>query len=214
MPGRPGSVPAAALRQRLTLGAFALAVLAAIAAALPGRATAAIVSLSPADIQAFTQLSGSGSPVTFKTAQSATGASYTTLWSFAVTGAQSADIGLCCLGYDWSGKDTFALAIANHNESPWSFSVSVSDGAGTATSATQTLAPGGIDTLFSVDISGLNLAAIQSVFVTVSAVLPINGIDRTAEYRITVVPLPASAGFFVSALSLLVWMRRHALGKH
>lgn len=212
MPGRPGSVLAAASRQRLALGALALAALAAVA--LPSRATAAIVSLSPADIQAFTQLSGSGSPVTFKTAESATGASYTTLWSFSVSGAQSADIGLCCLGYDWTGKDTFALAVANHNESPWSFSVSVSDGATTATSATQTLAPDGVDSLFSVDISGLNLAAIQSVFVTVSAVLPINGIDRTAEYRITVVPLPASAGFFVSALSLLVWMRRHALGKH
>jgi hypothetical protein len=174
------------------------------------------VSLSPVDIQAFTPISATGSPVTFKTSQSVTGASFTTVWSFAVNGPNSADIGLTGISYDWSRFETFSLNIANNNESAWSFKASVSDGVNTATSATQSLAPSpaSVFTAFNVDLLGLDLTAITSIFVTVSGDLPINGFDRTAEYTIATepmiaaVPVPAATWLFGSALGLLFWVRK------
>jgi len=173
------------------------------------QAHAAAVSLGPADIQAFTQLSATGSPVTFKTSQSATGASFTTVWGFAVNGPNSADIGLTGIGYDWTGFDTFSLKILNNNESAWSFKASVSDGVNTATSATQSLAPNpaGVFTVFNVDLLSLDVTAITSIFVTVSENLPINGFDRTAEFTIATIPVPAATWLFASALGLLLWVR-------
>jgi len=122
----------------------------------------------------------------------------------------SADIGASGLGLNWSGFDTFSLNVANDNENSWSFSVSVSDGATTATSTSQLLPNNSLASLFSVDITGLNLSTINSVFVTVSAELPIDGNDRTAEYTISTVPVPAAAWLFGSALGLLGWRRRRS----
>jgi hypothetical protein len=44
-------------------------------------------SLNPADIQNFAQIgsSGNGTPVTFKTSQSAPGAGFTTIWNYLAT---------------------------------------------------------------------------------------------------------------------------------
>jgi len=172
------------------------------------QANAATVTLSPANIQSFTQISATGSPVTIKTSDTSLGAGFTTVWGSSVTGVNSADNGTTGLGLDWSGFDTFSLNIANDNENSWSFSVSVFDGTTTVTSAGQLLPNNSVANLFSVDITSLTLTAIDSVFVTVSANLPINGNDRTAEYTINTVPVPAAAWLFGSALGLLGWLRR------
>lgn len=181
-----------------------------LAFAVPLQASAMVVSLSPASIKSFTQISATGSPATIKTSESPAGAGFTTVWGFAVSGVNSADIGASGLGLDWSGFDTFSLNVANDNENSWSFSVSVWDGATTATSTSQLLPNNSLASLFSVDITGLNLSTINSVFVTVSAELPIDGNDRTAEYTISTVPVPAAAWLFGSALGLLGWRRRRS----
>jgi hypothetical protein len=179
------------------------------------QAHAMTVSLSPADIQGFTPISATGSPVTFKTSESTTGASFTTAWTFDVLGQNSADIGLTGICYDWSGFDTFSLKIANNDESAWSFAASVFDGTNTAASATQSLDPVSAFTALNVNLSGLNLTSINSIFVTVSEHLPVNGFDRTAEYSIAVavaaVPVPAATWLFGSALCLLLWVRKRAI---
>ena len=171
---------------------------------------AATVTLSPDDIKAFAQLDATGDPATFKTSESALGAGFTTTWLFDVSGPQSANVGLEGLGYDWTGYDSFALLVANNNENTWDFSVSVSDGTTTNTSVVQSLPNDSVLSTFVVDLSGLNLATIQSVFVTVAGDLPIGGYDRTAEYHVQVVPVPAAAWMFGSALGLLAWVRRRA----
>ena len=172
---------------------------------------AAVVSLSPADIQNFSQIgsAGTGSPLfTGKTSDTATGAGFTTLWGSGVNGVNSADIGETGLGLDWTGFDTFSLNIANDNENAWYFTISVSDGSNTVTSSSQLLPNDSIANLFSVDITSLDLTMIDSAFITVSADLPINEFDRTAEYTISTVPVPAAAWLFGSALGLLGWVRR------
>jgi hypothetical protein len=172
------------------------------------QANAATVTLSPANIQSFTQINATGSPVTIKTSDTVVGAGFTTVWGSSVNGVNSADVGATGLGSDWSGFDTFALNIANDNEHAWLFTVSVFDGTTTVTSAGQLLPNNSVESLFSVDITSLTLTAIDSVFVTLSGNLPINFIDRTAEYTINTVPVPAAAWLFGSALGLLGWLRR------
>jgi len=174
----------------------------------PLQVNAVTVSISPATIQAFTQLSATGSPVTIKTSDIAAGAGFTSVWGAAVSGINSANIGQSGLGLDWSGFDTFSLSIANDNENSWSFSVSVSDGTTTATSTVQVLPNNSVGSLFSVDITSLNLTTIDLVFLTVSADLPIDGNDRTAEYTASAIPVPAAVWLFGSALGLLGWLRR------
>ena len=184
----------------------ALAGIVALAFSLPLQA--ATVTLSPEDIKAFTQLDGTGNPTTFKTSESGLGAGFTTTWLFDVSGSQSANVGVAGLGYDWTGNDSFAILVANNNENTWDFSVSVSDGTATNTSAVQSLPNDDTPRLFVVDLAGLNVAEIQSVYVTVAGDLPIGGDDRTAEYHVQVVPVPAAAWMFGSALGLLAWVRR------
>ncbi|MDJ0926399.1 MAG: VPLPA-CTERM sorting domain-containing protein [Gammaproteobacteria bacterium] len=187
----------------------ALAGFVALIFSLPLQATT--VTLSPDEIKAFTQLDATGDPMTFKTSESALGAGFTTAWLFDVSGPQSANVGLAGLGYDWSGHDSFAILIANHNENTWDFSVSVSDGTNTNTSAVQSLPNDDELQLFVVDLTGLNHADIQSVYITVAGDLPIAGHDRTAEYRVQIVPVPAAAWMFGSALGLLAWVRRRSV---
>lgn len=177
----------------------------------PLQINAMTVSISPATVQAFTQLSATGSPVTIKTSEIAAGAGFTTVWSSTVSGINSANIGQSGLGLNWSGFDTFSLNLANDNENAWSFSISVSDGTTAATSTVQVLPNNSVASLFSVDITGLDLTTIDSVYLTVSADLPINGIDRTAEYTASAVPVPAAVWLFGSALGLLGWLRRRTI---
>lgn len=173
-------------------------------------AHAATVNLAPGIIQGFTELAATGSPITVKTNEGPLGASFTTLWGFSVTGPNSVDVGATGLGLDWSGFDTFQLFVANDNESTWQFAVSVSDGVTTRTSAQAGLPPDGALNSFTVDLTGLVLTSIDSVFVTVGGNLPLEGIDRTAEYTIAAVPVPGAAALFASALAGLGWLRRRA----
>jgi len=196
-----------AMALRLRAGLLSLVAL-TFAITAPLQANAMGVSFAATDIQSFSQISATGSPFTFKTGEFADGAGFVTLWSFMVTGTNSADIGLTGLGYDWSFFDTFSLNIANNNESTWAFSVSVSDSVGSiATSSVQSLINNGMPNTFTVDIRGLDRTAIESVFVTIMGDLPINGFDRTGEYTITTVPVPAALWLFSSALCLVGWAR-------
>lgn len=171
-------------------------------------AQAASVTLAPATIQGFTALSSTGAPITAKTNETALGASFTTLWGFTVNGTNSVDVGATGLGLDWSTFDSFELLLANDNENDWNFSVSVSDGVDTNTSAVASLAPDSVLNSFTVSLAGLAAGSIDSVFVTVSGDLPVGGDDRTAEYTISAVPVPAAVWLFASALGGLGWFRR------
>ncbi len=189
------------------IGIFALALLAA------GPAQSATVSLTPADIQDFAQLGDSGgSPVTIETSNTPAGAGFTTIWIFDVSGIQSANVGIDGQTFDWSGFDFFTLDIANNDEHNWTFSVTVVNlSNATATSGTQSLVGNDLFTTFMVDLADISDETIKSIFITVSAILPIEGHDRTAEYSIAApIPIPASAWLFGSALGLLAWVRQRS----
>lgn len=187
------------MRPKTSRPILASVVLAALAViVLPAQADT--VYLDAATIQGFTQISATGSPTTGATNNLATGAEFTTTWLAGVSGANSANVGAAALNLDWTGFDTFEIFVANNNESDWNFTVSVFDGTNTASSTLASLSPDGVRTSFTVDISALNLATIQSVYVTVGGTLPVDGRDRTAEYALTTVPLPAAAWLFGSAL--------------
>lgn len=197
-------------RGLIGIGIFALALLAT------GPAQSATISLTPANIQDFVQLgeSGGGSPVTNKTSDNPAGAGFTTIWSFDVDGGQSANVGIDGEMFDWSDFDFFALDIANNDEHDWTFSVTVVNATDAmATSGTQSLVGNDLFTTFMVDLAGISDQTIKSIYITVSAILPIEGHDRTAEYSIAApIPIPASAWLFGSALGLLAWVRRRATG--
>ena len=64
-------------------------------------------------------------------------------------------------------------------------------------------------TTYMVDLAGISDETIKSIYITVSAILPIEGHDRTAEYSIAApIPIPGSAWLFISALGLLAWVRQ------
>ena len=126
-------------------------------------------------------------------------------------GQVSADIGSQGLSLDWSAYDTFAQSILNHDENTWNFSLSASDGISTQTSSTIEIAPDQEQSL-SVSLLPLaNLNSIEEIYITISANLPLPGLDSVSEYELSFavneVPLPASSWFFSLSIAALMFVR-------
>ena len=174
--------------------------------------SAAMVSLNLNDILGFSQLNFSGS-VSAQSAQTnvdANGVTFLTFWVLG-NGQVSADIGSQNLTLDWSAFDTFSQSILNHDENAWSFSLSASDGITTQTSSTIEIAPDE-EQSFSVNLLPLaNLNSIEEIYITISANLPLPGLDTVSEYELSFavseVPLPASSWFFSLSIAALMFVR-------
>jgi len=174
--------------------------------------SAAVVSLNLNDILGFSQIDFSGS-VSAESAQTnvdANGVTFLTFW-VSGNGQVSADIGSQGLSLDWSAYDTFAQSILNHDENTWNFSLSASDGISTQTSSTIEIAPDQEQSL-SVSLLPLaNLNSIEEIYITISANLPLPGLDSVSEYELSFavneVPLPASSWFFSLSIAALMFVR-------
>ena len=135
---------------------------------------------------------------------------FLTFWVLG-NGQVSADIGSQNLTLDWSAFDTFSQSILNHDENAWSFSLSASDGITTQTSSTIEIAPDE-EQSFSVNLLPLaNLNSIEEIYITISANLPLPGLDTVSEYELSFavneVPLPASSWFFSLSIAALMFVR-------
>ena len=174
--------------------------------------SAAMVSLNLNDILGFSQIDFSGS-VSAQSAQTnvdANGVTFLTIWALG-DGEVSADIGRQGLTLDWSAFDTFSQSILNHDENTWNFSLSASDGISTQTSSTIGIAPDQEQSL-SVSLLPLaNLNSITEIYITISANLPLPGLDTVSEYELSFavneVPLPASSWFFSLSIAALLFVR-------
>ena len=174
--------------------------------------SAAMVSLNLNDILGFSQINFSGS-VFAQSAQTnvdANGVTFLTFWVMG-NGEVSADIGSQGLTLDWSAFDTFSQSILNHDENTWNFSLSASDGISTQTSSTIGIAPDQEQSL-SVNLLPLaNLDSIEEIYITISANLPLPGLDTVSEYELSFavneVPLPASVWFFSLSIAALMLVR-------
>ena len=174
--------------------------------------SAAMVSLNLNDILGFSQIDFSGS-VSAQSAQTnvdANGVTFLTFWVLG-DGEVSADIGSQGLTLDWSAFDTFSQSILNHDENTWNFSLSASDGISTQTSSTIGIAPDQEQSL-SVSLLPLaNLNSITEIYITISANLPLPGLDTVSEYELSFavneVPLPASSWFFSLSIAVLLFVR-------
>ena len=174
--------------------------------------SAAMVSLNLNDILGFSQIDFSGS-VSAQSAQTnvdANGVTFLTFWVLG-DGEVSADIGSQGLTLDWSAFDTFSQSILNHDENTWNFSLSASDGISTQTSSTIGIAPDQEQSL-SVSLLPLaNLNSITEIYITISANLPLPGLDTVSEYELSFavneVPLPASSWFFSLSIAALLFVR-------
>ena len=175
--------------------------------------SAAVVSLNLNDILGFSQIDFSGS-VNAQSQQTNTGpngVTFTTFWVFGEDEV-SADVGSQGLTLDWSTFDTFSQSILNHDENVWSFSLSASDGVSTQTSSTIEISPDEEQSL-SVNLLPLaNLNSIEKIYITISANLPLPGLDTVSEYELSFsvneVPLPASSWFFSLSIAALLFVRR------
>ena len=174
--------------------------------------SAAVVSLNLNDILGFSQIDFSGN-VSAQSAQTnvdANGVTFLTFWVLG-DGEVSADIGSQGLTLDWSAFDTFSQSILNHDENTWNFSLSASDGISTQTSSTIGIAPDQEQSL-SVSLLPLaNLNSITEIYITISANLPLPGLDTVSEYELSFavneVPLPASSWFFSLSIAALLFVR-------
>ena len=174
--------------------------------------SAAMVSLNLNDILGFSQIDFSGN-VSAQSAQTnvdANGVTFLTFWVLG-DGEVSADIGRQGLTLDWSAFDTFSQSILNHDENTWNFSLSASDGISTQTSSTIGIAPDQEQSL-SVSLLPLaNLNSITEIYITISANLPLPGLDTVSEYELSFavneVPLPASSWFFSLSIAALLFVR-------
>ena len=174
--------------------------------------SAAMVSLNLNDILGFSQIDFSGS-VSAESAQTnvdANGVTFLTFW-VSGNGQVSADIGSQGLSLDWSAYDTFAQSILNHDENTWNFSLSASDGIAIQRSSTIEITPGEEQSL-SVSLLPLsNLNNIEEIYITISANLPLPGLDSVSEYELSFavneVPLPASSWFFSLSIAALMFVR-------
>jgi hypothetical protein len=174
--------------------------------------SAAMVSLNLNDILGFSQIDFSGSVFaqSQQTNVDANGVTFLTFWVMG-NGQVSADIGSQALSLDWSAYDTFSQSILNHDENTWNFSLSASDGISTQTSSTIEIAPDQEQSL-SVSLLPLaNLDSIEEIYITISANLPLPGLDTVSEYELSFavneVPLPASAWFFSLSIAALMFVR-------
>ena len=174
--------------------------------------SAAVVSLNLNDILGFSQIdfSGSVNAQSQQTNIGPNGVTFTTFWVLG-NGQASADVGSQNLTLDWSDFDTFSQSILNHDENTWSFSLSASDGVSTQTSSTIEIAPDEEQSL-SVSLLPLaNLNSIEEVYITISANLPLPGLDAVSEYELSFsvneVPLPASSWFFSLSIAALLFVR-------
>jgi hypothetical protein len=174
--------------------------------------SAATVSLNLNDILGFSQIdfSGSFSAQSQQTNIDSDGVTFLTFWVLG-DGEVSADIGSQGLALDWSAFDTFSQSILNRDENAWRFSLSASDGLSTQTSSTVEIAPSQEQSL-SVNLLPLaNLNSITEVYITVSADLPLPGLDTVSEYELSFdvseVPLPASSWFFSLSIAALLFVR-------
>ena len=174
--------------------------------------SAAMVSLNLNDILGFSQIDFSGN-VSAQSAQTnvdANGVTFLTFWVLG-DGEVSADIGSQGLTLDWSAFDTFSQSILNHDENTWNFSLSASDGISTQTSSTIGIAPDQEQSL-SVSLLPLaNLNSITEIYITISANLPLPGLDTVSEYELSFavneVPLPASSWLFSLSIAALLFVR-------
>jgi len=174
--------------------------------------SAATVSLNLNDILGFSQIdfSGSFSAQSQQTNIDSDGVTFLTFWVLG-DGEVSADIGSQGLALDWSAFDTFSQSILNRDETAWRFSLSASDALSTQTSSTVEIAPSQEQSL-SVNLLPLaNLNSITEVYITVSADLPLPGLDTVSEYELSFdvseVPLPASSWFFSLSIAALLFVR-------
>jgi len=174
--------------------------------------SAAVVSLNLNDILGFSQIdfSGSVSAESEQTNVDANGVTFLTFWVLG-NGQVSADIGSQGLSLDWSAYDTFSQSILNHDENKWNFSLSASDGITTQTSSTLEIDSGQEQSL-SVNLLPLaNLDSIEEIYITISANLPLPGLDTVSEYELSFavneVPLPASSWFFSLSIAALLFVR-------
>ena len=174
--------------------------------------SAAMVSLNLNDILGFSQIdfSGSVSAESQQTNVDANGVTFLTFWVMG-NGQVSADIGSQGISLDWSAYDTFSQSIFNHDENTWNFSLSASDGISTQTSSIIEIAPDQEQSL-SVSLLPLaNLNSIEEIYITISANLPLPGLDTVSEYELSFavneVPLPASAWFFSLSIAALMLVR-------
>jgi hypothetical protein len=175
--------------------------------------SAAVVSLNLNDILGFNQIgfSGSISAQSQQTNIDSNGVTFITFWVLG-DGQVSADIGSQDLTLDWSAFDTFSQSILNHDENTWKFSLTASDGVSTQTSSTIEIAPDEEQSL-SVNLLPLsNLYSIEEIYITISADLPLPGLDTVSEYELSFsvneVPLPASSWFFSLSIAALLFVRR------
>lgn len=173
-------------------------------------AQAALISLDQATIDSFTQVASSEagtttSPIVKSTVSGNPWTKFTTNFDVAVSGSQSADVGVALGGVDWSAYDEFGLGIANVNENAWDFEIFVYDGVTLNSSGVVSLSPDFTFYSVTVDLTGLDKTNIEAVFVRVSGVVPLgdDNDDFTAEYRITAIPEPVSLLLMGLGLGLL-----------
>ena len=152
-------------------------------------ASAANVGLNGTQIGAFTFNAGAstqpGTAPNFTNQSLPNLGHYTFAWDNSNTGAVIGAMSQNVAAIGVAG-DTFSVTIQNTNENPWTFRVSINNGA--QTSAATLINNGATTTLSIVGIT----APVTQVTIFVSANIPINGIDRTAEFQLPGVPEPNS----------------------
>jgi hypothetical protein len=184
----------------MTVGAFAAA-----------PAGAATVSVSPADLSAFSQLGASDPTIqTFRTGLSGGTVGFTTQFGtvdnnghYSLGGDQYADIGASGLSIANTAGTIFKILVSNTNENPWNFSLYLDD---VLVSPVVSIVNGTSAILSAVLTGG---ADISKVVVHVGGDIPVNGSDLTAEYKISsAVPLPPALLLFMSGIAGLGLLAR------
>ena len=162
-----------------------------------GFASSANAVVVTANAAFFEELAITGSGTTIKgfSDSALTQSDFTVAWTQADDGgpAESVEVGATGLGVAFNSGDLFRLGLANNNENPWDFQIIVDTTVGQFASSvisivnqTSSVISVALDT-----IGGVS-GSITGVSVKVSEDLPIAGYDRTAEFAVHAVPVPAS----------------------